>query len=108
YSLVNGVCRFFSTVFHAMLVQVANLCLPAQLQVADRRDNLHTRDQDVKDHIKPDLVISRSGTAMRHIISSDLLHIISNCCSLADTLRTHREGIRGILQDIPKNKVSDT
>ena len=55
--------KFIST---PLLFRYAISCFTAQFQITDRGNDLYTGDHDMKDHIKPYLVVTGTGAAMSY------------------------------------------
>ena len=90
-----------------MLFQKADLRIPAQLQIAYRRYDLHARYHTLEHHIKPHLVVTCPCTAMRYIVCAHFLRIFGHGYRLHHTLGTHTQRINSIFQHIPEYQVFD-
>src|SRR5688572_15151784 len=103
-SFIDRIHRFLCIHLYSMFCEIIDLLFPAEFQITDRRDDLHSGDHDVKNHIEPDLVVSGTGTSMSDSFSLMCFHMVGNVQSLAQPFCTHTERISIVLQYISENK----
>ena len=70
-----------------MLLEIRYFFLTAQFEVTNGGDDFHIGNNRVEDHVKPDLVVTCAGTAVRNIFSTYFLCVICNRCCLAYAFR---------------------
>src|SRR4051812_46872541 len=81
---------------------------PAELHIANRRDNTDVRYNAMKYHIETHLIVARAGAAVGHMIGLNSPGVFCHSHSLHHALCTHAERVSSILQHIAIHEVPDT
>ena len=106
-SFVDGIHGLFSIHVDTLGLQVLNFLLTAQFQVSDRGDDFYSRNHDVEDHVKPDLVISCTCAAVGYSVSAEFLCMFSDVDGLAEALSTNTQGIGIVFEHIAIHQEPD-
>ena len=90
-----------------MSAQVGDLLLAAQTLLADQRDHLDLRSDDVEHHVEAHLVVTGSGAAVAKVVGADFAGVFGNGRRLRDPLGADRNRISSVFQHIPEDHVLD-
>src|SRR5690606_1610321 len=89
-SFVNRVLSFLGIELNAMSLQIGDFLFTAQLKVAYGGNDFHGWNQDIKNHIKTDLIVSGTGAAMGNVIGAYLPGIAGDGRCLKNTFCADR------------------
>src|SRR5690606_42039827 len=73
--------------------------------LADGGDDFHLRNYRLKNHVKPDLVIARTGTSVSYRAGVDLFSVFRQSLGLDDPLGAYGEGIGVVFKHVPEYQV---
>ena len=105
--LVDRVFHLLEVGLEAVLAEVVDLVFARQGHVARRGDDLDLGGEDLERQVEAHLVVARAGRTVGHGVGADLFGVFDDGDGLENALRTYRNGVGPVAQDVAEDHVAD-